>query len=416
MLPLLLVAILGQAAGNDGRFDRFCRSSSRSTRGLPCDSYAFFEFAPLSGAGMGAPCSGASITGAKGEVVTLTRASAGTCTKGSDQAITPGDVVKLTNNQPIVGNPNGAGLALLVEGTGTNSAIRSEELCNIAHTNTVTCTTDTTVAPDGTTTAETLNDTSAVAIQCSTQVIAIATQAAYTASAYLLGGTATIATVSLVGTGNSAGDCSTTYGSLSTTTWLRGSCSGAAYGVGLTAVTVKICVGTAAATTGTVFAWGEDVKASAAYVTSYIPTTTIAAARATTTAIIAPAWPTSSKVSIAGTFLGPTPANGSAATMLVNTGLAFLYNESAGTMRFYTAPSAIIFTMASSTAGIRWYGWHDGTNRGGAWGANTATGANVNAANKFGAQVDLAGGSFGGVQPDGWTSRICVDPDPARCR
>jgi len=131
---------------------------------------AFFEFAPQSGAGMGgAACACATPTGAKGEAMTFTRASSGTCLKGPTVAgIANGDMVTCATNQARVmpGGDGSGGLGLLVEGARTNDALRSQELDNAAWSTSgsaMTITADQAVVPDGTTTAERLQIPSVIA-------------------------------------------------------------------------------------------------------------------------------------------------------------------------------------------------------------------------------------------------------------
>jgi len=126
-------------------------------------SYAFFEFAPADGAGMTAACACTTPTGAKGEAMTFTRASSGTCLKGgTTSGIANGDMVTCSSNQPRV-MPGGDGtgpLGLLVEGSRTNDLLRSEEFSNAAWTSggsactAPTVTANQAAAPDGTTTAD----------------------------------------------------------------------------------------------------------------------------------------------------------------------------------------------------------------------------------------------------------------------
>jgi hypothetical protein len=105
MRALLLILIASSALGQ-GRFDRFNQRTDqgRSTRGFEQSSYAFFEFAPASGAGMGTACACTTPTGAKGEALTFTRAGDATCSKQglATTGIANGDLVACTGNQPRV--------------------------------------------------------------------------------------------------------------------------------------------------------------------------------------------------------------------------------------------------------------------------------------------------------------------------
>src|SRR3990167_9115874 len=102
MIQLALVALLlgqggyrrsGNTTEDHGRIREYLLPVAGS-------SYAFFEFAPSSGAGMPAACSGTTPSGAKGEVLTFTRNSTRYCTKGNETSgIANGHLVLLTTNQ-----------------------------------------------------------------------------------------------------------------------------------------------------------------------------------------------------------------------------------------------------------------------------------------------------------------------------
>ena len=122
------------------------------------------EFAPVSGAGMGTVCACAAVTGSQGETLTFSRASSGTCLKGSTTTgIANGDMVTCSTNQPRV-MPGGTGSGpkgLLMEESRTNRFLRSEEFDTAAWTKlgqggatTPTVVADQAVQPLGTTTAD----------------------------------------------------------------------------------------------------------------------------------------------------------------------------------------------------------------------------------------------------------------------
>lgn len=98
---------------------------------LPTSSYAFFEGAPMSGAGMSAPCACANVTGAKGEALTWARASNGTCSKRglANTSIGIGDLVVCASNLPRV-EPSAGTVGIRTEVARTNSLTRSEALTN----------------------------------------------------------------------------------------------------------------------------------------------------------------------------------------------------------------------------------------------------------------------------------------------
>lgn len=382
--------------------------------------FAFFEFAPLGGIGMPAACTGTTPTGAKGEPATFVRATAATCLKGNTSTgIVVGDLVKLTSGQPrvmpgIAGTANG----ILIENAGTNLALRSEELGNAAWVATAAVTNDTFVAPDGTTTAEQLNDASGAASQGVTQAITTGSLTRHAISCFNRAGTASSVTLTLTGTGNSAGDTTCSNAALSGTTYDRVCCvSAAPYAAGLTAVTFAVLVGNGVGVTGTIGAWGcQHEVGSMGYCSSYIPTTSASATRNVETISFAGPWPTSASISTAGTFVGPQPASGGAASMMEFNGLPSLFNENGNLIRWMNATGMTV-ANASGAAGLRWYGFHSGTARGMAWGANTNSGAEVAAANKFGATLFIGGsGCAGGCPADGVIKAFCVDADSARCR
>ena len=280
-LPLLMGA-------DDGRFYRE-RCSKRSGRDFICgaSSFADLEFAPTSGVGMGLACAGTTPTGAKGETLTYTRASQGTCLKGHTTAgIATGDLAYVSNNVPAImpgGTGNGA-LGILIEGARTNDCLRSDALDNVVWTATATVAANSVASPDGTTNADTLTDGSGGVSQGVCQNIVTASATRHSFSAFVRGGSVTSATLTMTGTGSATGDCSVSVTGLSGTTWNRPSCaSSAAYAGTLTAVTVCIVVGNAASATGDIYAFGADHEVGPA-ATSYIATVGTAATRAVVSA------------------------------------------------------------------------------------------------------------------------------------
>jgi hypothetical protein len=168
-LLLVLVSLTAGAQQRDprGRFSRVNErcDQGRSSRGLACESGAFFEFAPSSGAGMGAACACTTPTGAKGEATTFTRTGNATCSKQgfATTGIANGDLVVCAANQPRVESSGGV-LGLRIESKAkTNAVLRSQELDNAAWVSassggaaTPTITANAGTAPDGTLTADRL--------------------------------------------------------------------------------------------------------------------------------------------------------------------------------------------------------------------------------------------------------------------
>ncbi len=248
-----------------------------------------FQFAPPSGAGMTAPCACTSPAGAKGEALTFSRASSGTCLKGNTtSSIANGDMVTCTTDQPRVmygGNGTGS-LGLLVETTRTNSALRSQEFDNPAvwsPANSVVAapavTADTVVAPDGTTTADRLVVPASTGSNYSVLVQTGACAATSSAPSVFLkghGGTSGTLDMILQGGGNYVTVC-TFVGS----SWTRCAPSG-----GSGKASTYMILGSGAAYAGgalgaaaDVDIWGAQCEAGT-YATSYIATTSATVARA----------------------------------------------------------------------------------------------------------------------------------------
>lgn len=426
---LTLVAMAAQAQGL-GRFDRFCRQ--RGDRGILCDNLALFEFAPVSGAGMGTPCAGTAITGAKGEVATSTRASNGTCTKTTGgglatSGIANGDLVVLTTNQPRVEYGSDGVLGYLSEATATNNALWSQEMNRtggspyaLGTTSGATAATldatDTIVAPDGTTTAETFTFYATTAVQES-YVGQFVTSAQYVLSIYVKGASGS-GTIDLCG--NAGGDCSPC--AYVSTGWVR--CSRAA-----TAARTNYYIGNNSAANGgttrpqqTVYLWGFQLE-STSYMTSYIPTTTVAVTRAVDLLTFPAVTSVASTGCAAATF---TPAYtgtvGPAASALLTGGTSGRY----------------LYALGTSSAGVRVY---DGTNEISSVNSNHTTGAarrflstwtgstltlkNVTdvlsgsgtfTGTMSTSTLEIGAAGWGGVGLNGIVTRVQLDPSTGRCQ
>lgn len=244
-------------------------------RNASAEEYAFFEFAPASGAGMTAACACTTITGAKGEAVTVARTGAATCAKQANvtTGILAGDLVECgSNNQPRVEYVSGAP-SLRVEAAATNLLVRFIDYANAlwADVATPTLTGSQASAWTGTyaSSAVQFDDNNAGAFEGRTQTVTVSAGAVYTMSCYVKGGTLTKARLSLDGT-------TADFASLSTTTWTLATVTDASSsGV---AIAAQVLNGTAAGDTGTVL-WGGCQVEARAQVTRMIPTVAAAATR-----------------------------------------------------------------------------------------------------------------------------------------
>jgi hypothetical protein len=239
---------------------------------------------------MGAACACTSPTTVDGGVLTLGRSSNGFCTKGNPvERIQNGDMVACTSGQPRVmpGGDGDGGLGLLVEGARTNSAIRSQEFQNsgawtTSGTVSLTVTADQAVAPDGTTTADRIQIAAASITDFAglTQGAGSATGTADAYSVYLRGvsGSGTVYLIRNAGTCQACSYVSTSWTRCRFVTTTTGT-STVMLGVD-PAQAVSSCASGATSALD-FYAWGFQVERAASYVTSYVPTTSAAAARAT---------------------------------------------------------------------------------------------------------------------------------------
>jgi hypothetical protein len=433
MLALVLLSLVGQTQDYYGeiyrtREDRVSRAGGRGNTG-----YAFFEFAPASGAGMGAACACGTVTGARGESVSLARAATGICTRTATgglatAGIANGDLASCGVNVPRVEYDNGGTLGVLVEAAATNVLVRSDALTNAAWADVGTpSATDGATDPLGGTTGDTLTDNDAVAFEGRSQAVTVSAASAYTMSCYVKGGTSAKVRLSLDGT-----TCDTS--TLSTTTWSRVSCTDASSsGVSISA---QVLVGNAAADTGDVVVGGCSVEGGS-YVTSYIITGAAAANRPAEGALLidmgtqAPgANSISAAVSItkrATSAIGTTVvfyANPVSHADVSGAGFELYSTDSSATFKCQSGnDAAAVVTSGAAGAGA-------GTTRGyctssgsggttsGAMGVNSMS-ASAATSGAFAVARYLSVGNIGTAgtyQFDGIVSRVCVDPSPTRCR
>lgn len=418
---LLLSLALGQLLPKDPPIrPRVFRSdgAGRISR-LGSDDFAFFEAFPASGAGTSGACSTTAPTGAKGEALTFTRASAATCTKTATgglatTGIANGDLVVMASNQPRVEYDSGGKLKLLVESSRTNAILRSQELDNATWTlagigggTAPTVTANAATAPDGTVTADRI-DFPAVGAGQTSAIYQTVGGTPYAFSFYVRG----------VSSGGTLDVCIT-----------GGTCPAAcAYVAG----SWTRCVSVLASTVNPFFAnyngrgaqsvyvWGVQAESNAAYATSYIPT---GAGTATRSAEPGASYTLASAVGpsgcIAASFQWASSAVG--AVNIVSLGVAgagnnmTLYRTSdtaAGYQVGVTISAPAVASMG--TAVHRSVLVDNSGTRAAYWDAASVT---APAASMSGGQTSVFIGSFnGGSSPiDGLVGEVQIDPVSSRC-
>jgi hypothetical protein len=425
MRALLLILIASSALGQ-GRFDRFNQRTDqgRSTRGFEQSSYASFEFAPASGAGMGAACACTTPTGAKGEALTFTRAGDATCSKQglATTGIANGDLVACTANQPRVESSGGV-LGLRVEGARTNETLRSQQIENAVWATTVagvaapTITADFAVAPDGTTTADRVQIPAcpnagydASGVNQTSGAIASPSSS----SVYLKANSGT-PSVSVCMYGITTGTRTCTQFALNTSTWTRAVVPNVTNTGGMNMeIACENRTGSYSGATNTgaadILVWGAQSEAGA-YATSYIPTVAASATRNAEAASLTMAssvgpsfclaasgqWPSSSVGAVALAQLGTAAPDLASVGRNNNTAAAFTINATSITPAVSAIGTAVIRAVLSDASGTRAAWWNAG--------GVSAPAASMTAT---ASAVSL------GVS-DGIVTRVQADPSPSRC-
>ena len=244
------------------------------------------------------------VTGA--QLVTFTRASSGTFV-GSDGLIQ----TAATNEPRFNHNPiTGESLGLLVEEARTNNLLQSEDFSSSWTSSNIAVTTNSVVAPDGTTTADTIAPPAdgLTTTRFLRQNPILTTQQAYTLSVFVKVGTATTNGINLYVSDSTATNNFKANFNLFTLTTSPGGAGWAAptativpypngwYRCILTGVTSTVHVSlraqiylsafsTVPDTYGSIHVWGAQLEAGA-FPTSYIPTTTATVTRAADVASI----------------------------------------------------------------------------------------------------------------------------------
>lgn len=383
-------------------------------------SYAFFEFAPTSGAGMPAACSTTAPTGAKGETITVTRTGSAYCSKQgpATTGIANGDLVLLSTDQPRI-SLVGALLAYLRESSRQNSILRSEELDNAAWTwensgaAATTRTNDYATAPTGTQTAERLQIPATTGAQYSDtyQSFVVAAASGFSCSVFVRG-TSTSGTTDLCGYDGAAWSCSDCSFASDSWSWCTKSW---ASGTG----TSRFCKlgnnsnqnGGVARSANDALVWGFQGEAGA-WPSSYIPTTSAAATRnadsAMTTTLssavgtsfslgVSTAYLSSSVTTATAAQLGTVAPNLASVGRSSNTAAAFTINATSTTPAVSAQGTSMLRGCLSDAAGTR-TAWWDGS-------TVSAPAASMSAG--------VTALSFGAL--DAYTARVLVDPSPTRC-
>lgn len=429
LLALLAIALTADPACARARCDRAERAGGRISAGR---AKGLLEFAPPEGTGMTAACACATPTGSKGEVLTFTRASSGTClTGGTVTGIANGSMVTCTDNQPRVmpGGDGTGGPGLLMESARTNLALRSQELENAVYVNFVgtggtnpVVTANAAVAPDGTTTADRHQFADSPSPKASMRAQTLLGGAGHGVCSVFLKGNGTAGTMYLVKYNSGAGTFDVALCSYNAFTWTR--CATLAVNA---AATVGNCYfgndGTGQFGTNLgaidVFLWGLQFEAGTS-ASSYVSTAGASVTRAAETAtfpiaagLVNTAGSTAATVLLqtvsaaSGGMVTFAAANrplradfSGAAGFSVRDGPTEVFRANGATANtavrgysFWSAATQTIGTPTGQTAGV-----FDGDMMAGA--VTLEIGNNAGGA-----------GALGGV-----IKQVCLDPNPARCR
>lgn len=406
----------GSVCGRAGGRCFLNRSSNR-----PRENYAFFEFAPASGAGMGAACACAAVTGAKGEALTFTRTGNATCSKQglATTGIANGDLVVCAGDQPRV-ELSGGVLGLRVEAARTNEALRSSDWANAVWVGASggvaapTITADQAVAPDGTTTADRIQVPATTSGQYSYIYQSGFSSVQRTTSFFvkgngssgsinLLSGTTPNACVSCAYVADSWTRCSLPSSTTASTFFFVGNDS-------LSAVCTTSSKGAIDA-----FVWGAQHE-TGLFATSYIPTVAAAVTRnaeiaqfpLVVSAVAQGSMAITAQLMTTATQ-GVMSANSPAATFKQSI-ITF------GGHRAYVGGVSLVGPLTSLGAGSQRFAmWWDGASTNLILNGATTSGA----AGTPAATDTLCVGSYqcdtGTLEP-GIYSRVCYDPSSSRCR
>lgn len=400
-------------------------------------NYAFFEFAPASGAGMGTACACATVAGAKGEAMTFSRTSSANCLKASQvSGIVNGDMVTCASGQPRVTTGGTPGLGLLIEGARTNSLLRSEEIDNAIWTKlgsgvaAPTVTADQAVAPTNATTAERVQFAATGAAQYSAIDQAKDFAGAAASLSVFVKGNGSGGTIDLC---NSTGTVSCTQCNYTSTDWTRCTFGDRALVVGSDNLIGNLTTfnGGTSRSAADVFIWGAQLE-QGNFVSSYVATTSAAVARTAETATLPAAFPSSMPTtgSMASTTVWPFTITGTGETAPLTLSTAGPTYQHISDYR----PSVQGWTQYFTVAGSFSFGTGSGmtplvdTRVSGAWNASNVNSCRFNngvgGCNDSGAAgVSLStatlveiGTYSASAQVFGVVKKVCADPSYSRCR
>lgn len=406
---------------------------------LASSQFAFFEAFPSSGAGTFGACSTTPPTGARGEVLTFTRASAATCTRTASgglatTGIADSDLITLSTNVARVEYDSSGVLGLRVEAAATNLLLRFIEACDAAWSDvgtpaltgaTVTGTACATATPQASpfagtfaTAAVMIEDNDAAAQEGRSQAVTVSAGAAHTMHCLVKGGSLAEASISLDGTAQ-------TITGLSATTWSIVQVTDASSsGVSISA---RILNGDAVGDTGTVI-WGGCQVETGSYRHSITPTVSAAVTRALETMKVNGAtFPTatvSKAVTITtewsqaqapvtwGLLMGEVGTTSGSDFFGVGSGVRTQNCSGSCTAITSGALSIVAGTamrLAADSSGGQSSIYKNGVS---VLGPSALTAA----ASPWSSTTGIADNGAGVGHLDGIISRVCVDPSPERCR